>query len=152
MTMNGEAPLILLVEDNPDHAELVRRSLAEHRVASRVRHVTDGQAALDYLFRRGEYADPAASPRAHVVLLDLRLPRVDGIEVLRAVKEDEALRATPVVVLTTSSAEKDVEAALRHHVNSYLVKPVGFDEFDRLMRDLGTYWLEWNVGLPAERQ
>jgi CheY-like chemotaxis protein len=143
--MTGEPIHILLVEDNLDHAELVRRSLEDHRVANRIHHLTDGQSALDYLFSRGEFTDPATNPRPHIVLLDLRLPRVDGLDVLKAIKEDKDLRTIPVVVLTTSGTERDIEAAYRRYVNSYLVKPVGFDDFQKLMKDLGFYWLGWNT-------
>lgn len=143
--MIGEPILVMLVEDNVDHAELVIRTLEEHRIANRVRHFLDGQSALDYLFQRGEYTDPADNVRPHVILLDLRLPRVDGIDVLKTIKEDEHLKTIPVVVLTTSEAEKDVAKAYYNHANSYLVKPVGFDEFKRLMDDLGFYWLSWNT-------
>jgi CheY-like chemotaxis protein len=143
--MIGEPILVMLVEDNVDHAELVIRTLEEHRIANKVRHFLDGQSALDYLFHRGEFSDPATSVRPHVILLDLRLPRVDGIDVLKAIKEDEHLKTIPVVVLTTSEAEKDVAKAYYNHANSYLVKPVGFDEFKRLMDDLGFYWLSWNT-------
>jgi CheY-like chemotaxis protein len=143
--MDGEPVLVMLVEDNVDHAELVLRALAEHHVANRIHHFLDGQSALDYLFRRGEYADPATSPRPHVILLDLRLPRVDGLEVLKIVKETDDLRQIPVVVLTTSEAERDIARAYNHHVNSYLVKPIGYEEFSRLMQDLGFYWLGWNT-------
>jgi CheY-like chemotaxis protein len=142
--MVGAPVLVMLVEDNLDHAELVMRTLADHRVANRIIHFTDGQSALDYLFRRGEYVD-TSSPRPHVILLDLRLPRVDGIEVLQAIKEAPELRQIPVVVLTTSEAEKDVARAYHNHANSYLVKPVGYEEFVKLMQDLGFYWLSWNT-------
>jgi CheY-like chemotaxis protein len=152
MNMKGEPLQILLVEDNPDHAELVRRSLADHHVANRVRHLTDGQAALDYLFRRGAFADPATSPRPHIILLDLRLPRIDGLDVLKAVKQDLDLYTIPVVVLTTSDAERDIAAAYRHYVNSYLVKPVGFNDFNKLMQDLGFYWLGWNMNPYPEEE
>jgi CheY-like chemotaxis protein len=143
--MIGEPVLVMLIEDNIDHAELVIRTLEEHRIGNRVHHFLDGQSALDYLFRRGEYAAPAQAPRPHVILLDLRLPRVDGIEVLKAIKADENLKSIPVIVLTTSEAEKDVAKAYYNHANSYLVKPVGFEEFKRLMDNLGFYWLGWNV-------
>ena len=143
--MIGEPILVMLVEDNADHAELVIRTLEEHRIANKVRHFLDGQSALDYLFHRGEYFDPAISARPHVILLDLRLPRVDGIDVLKTIKEDDHLKSIPVVVLTTSEAEKDVAKAYYNHANSYLVKPVGFEEFKRLMDDLGFYWLSWNT-------
>lgn len=143
--MNGEPILVMLVEDNIDHAELVIRTLEEHRIANIVRHFLDGQSALDYLLRRGEYAEATESPRPHVILLDLRLPRVDGIDVLKAIKENPDLKNIPVVVLTTSEAEKDVAKAYYNHANSYLVKPVGFEDFKQLMDDLGFYWLGWNV-------
>jgi CheY-like chemotaxis protein len=143
--MIGEPVLIMLVEDNPDHAELVIRTLEEHRIANKVRHFLDGQSALDYLFHRNEFSDPVNNVRPHLILLDLRLPRVDGIDVLRTIKEDDQLKSIPVVVLTTSEAEKDVTKAYYNHANSYLVKPVGFEEFKRLMDDLGFYWLSWNI-------
>jgi len=143
--MVGEPILVMLVEDNVDHAELVIRTLEEHRIANRVRHFLDGQSALDYLFHRGEFADQTDYARPHVILLDLRLPRVDGIDVLRAIKEDNDLKSIPVVVLTTSEAEKDVARAYYNHANSYLVKPVGFEEFKKMMDDLGFYWLSWNT-------
>jgi CheY-like chemotaxis protein len=143
--MMGEPVYVMLVEDNVDHAELVIRTLSEHRVANRIRHFLDGQSALDYLFHRGDYSDPAKNPRPHIILLDLRLPRVDGLDVLKAIKEDDDLRCIPVVVLTTSEAERDVARAYVNHANSYLVKPVGFDEFNHLMDDLGFYWLGWNM-------
>jgi CheY-like chemotaxis protein len=142
--MEGEPLVILLVEDNPDHTELIVRSLQDHRVANRIYHVPDGEAALDYLFRRGEYGDPEKSPRPHVILLDLRLPKVDGQEVLQAIKTTERLRRIPVVIVTTSEAERDVAQAYDSHANSYLVKPVDFDKFTQLMDDLGFYWLGWN--------
>jgi CheY-like chemotaxis protein len=142
--MVGEPILILLVEDNPDHAELVLRTLAEHRIANKVQHLLDGQAALDYLLRQGAYTDPETSPRPHVILLDLRLPRVDGLEVLKTVKQSGELCVIPVIVLTTSEAEKDIVRAYSHYANSYLVKPVGYTEFAQMMESLGYYWLCWN--------
>ena len=143
--MIGEPILVMLVEDNLDHAELVIRTLEQHRIANQIRHFSDGQSALDYLLRQGEYGDPALSPRPHVILLDLRLPRVDGLDVLEQVKANSELKAIPVVILTTSEAEKDVARAYYNHANSYLVKPLGFDEFRKLMNDLGFYWLGWNT-------
>ncbi len=140
----GRSLLIMLVEDDQDHAELIIRSLGEHYITNRVRHFTDGKSALGYLMRQGEYADPHTSPRPDLILLDLRLPRMDGLEVLRLIKENEALKAIPVVILTTSDAEKDVVEAYKNHANSYLVKPLGFQEFHKLMDDLGFYWLGWN--------
>ncbi len=143
-TMNGNALNILFVEDNPDHAELVMRSFQDHRVANTIHHLTDGEAALDYLLRRNAYSDPQKSPRPHVVLLDLRLPKVDGLEVLKVIRSSQGLEKIPVVVLTTSHAELDVGKAYEYHANSYLVKPLDFEKFTNLMDDLGFYWLGWN--------
>ena len=143
--MMGEPVLVMLVEDNIDHAELVLRTLKEHRIANKVRHFLDGQSALDYLYRRGEFSGLTETERPQVILLDLRLPRVDGMEVLKTIKEDADLKSIPVVVLTTSEAEKDVAKAYYNHANSYLVKPVGFEDFRKLMDDLGFYWLGWNT-------
>jgi len=137
--------LVMLVEDNVDHAELVKRALEEHNIQNKIHHFTDGQSALNYLMRRDEFESPDASPRPHMILLDLRLPRVDGLEVLRIVKEQDELKNIPVVILTTSEADRDVTRAYQNHVNSYLVKPVGFEDFSRLMNDLGRYWLGWNT-------
>ena len=137
--------LVMLVEDNMDHAELVKRTLEEHDIENRIQHFTDGQTALDYLLRRDSYENPDSSPRPHMILLDLRLPRVDGLEVLRIIKEQDELKNIPVVILTTSEADKDVSRAYHNHVNSYLVKPVGYEDFSRLMKDLGYYWLGWNT-------
>ena len=111
--MEGEPLIILLVEDNPDHTELIVRSFDEHRIANRIYHVADGEAALDYLFRRGRYADPTSSPRPHVILLDLRLPKIDGLEVLKQVKSCVELRRIPVVALTTSEAERDMTGSVQ---------------------------------------
>ena len=148
--MDGEPLVVLLVEDNPDHTELVMRSLEDHRIANTVQHVPDGEAALDYLFRRGEYSSPEKSPRPHMILLDLRLPRIDGLEVLKKIKADKTLRRIPVVILTTSEAEKDVAGAYANHTNSYLVKPLDFEKFSQLMDDMGFYWLAWNRRSIAE--
>lgn len=145
--MKGTPIVILLVEDDPAHAEIVRRNFAGFRVANRLRHVADGQAALDYLYHRGEYTDPDSSPRPGLILLDLRLPKVDGLEVLKTIKEDRSLCHIPVVILTTSAAEADMVNAYDHHANSYLVKPVEFPQFLSLMENLGYYWLMWN-GYP----
>jgi CheY-like chemotaxis protein len=142
--MQGNPLVILLVEDNPDHTELILRNFSEHRIANAIYHVADGQAAIDFLFRSGRYRDPASSPRPSLILLDLRLPKIDGLEVLKKIKAADQLSTIPVVILTTSSSEKDMLAAYEHHVNSYLVKPIDFDKFTQLMKELGFYWLAWN--------
>ena len=137
-------PLILFVEDNPDHAELVMRSFEDHKIPNRIHHLSDGEAALDYLFRRGSYSDPEVSPRPHVMLLDLRLPKVDGLEVLKEIRGSKDLEKIPVVILSTSQAETDVKTAYELYANSYLVKPLDFEDFSTMMDDLGLYWLSWN--------
>ncbi|MBM3153595.1 MAG: response regulator [Chloroflexi bacterium] len=146
--MAGEPVLVLLIEDNDDHAELATRQLADHRVANRVIRLSDGQQAVDYLFRNGIFASPESSPRPHIVLLDLRLPKIDGLEVLHRLKDSEDLRKIPVVVLATSEAERDVARAYMNHANSFVVKPVDFHKFRELMNDLGFYWLSWNSFAP----
>lgn len=142
--ISGEPLKVLLVEDEPAHARLVIRGFEDHRVANVVYHVSDGEAALSFLFRRGEYAEPEKSPRPHIVLLDLRLPKVDGLEVLRQIKRSEQVREIPTVILTTSDSETDVAKAYKYHANSYLVKPLDFAKFAQLINDLGFYWLSWN--------
>jgi len=142
--MEGEALIILLIEDNPAHAELVIRSLRRHRIVNEIYHVSDGEEALNYLFRRGNYAAPEKSPRPNLILLDLRLPKIDGLEVLKEIKTTEHLQRLPIVILSTSNAEIDVARAYDYHANSYLVKPIDFDKFAKLMNDLGFYWLCWN--------
>ena len=139
-----ETATILLVEDNLDHAELVARSFRHSHTPNTIRHVADGRMALNYLFRREQYADEAQSPRPHVILLDLRLPKVDGLEVLREIKESPQLCSIPVIVLTTSQTQRDIARAYQHHANSYLVKPVEFAKFTQMIEDLNTYWLQWN--------
>lgn len=143
--MMGEPVIVMLVEDNIDHAELVIRTMEDHRIANRIIHFSDGQTALDYLLQRGDSFSPESSPRPHVILLDLRLPRVDGLEVLSEIKKHDETKSIPVIVLTTSEAEKDVARAYENYVNSYLVKPVGFEDFSKMMNDLGFYWLGWNI-------
>jgi CheY-like chemotaxis protein len=142
--INGNPVYIMLVEDDPAHAEIVRRNLADFRVANRIIPVTDGQMALDYLFRQGAFADPKKHPRPDLILLDLRLPKVDGLEVLRRMKEDPELKRIPTVILTTSAAESDMVNAYSHGAGSYLVKPVDFEKFTKLMEAFGFYWLAWN--------
>jgi CheY-like chemotaxis protein len=143
--LSGEPLHILLVEDNEDHAELAIRGLRDQQVANTIHLVRDGEQALDYLFNRGAYTDVEKHPRPNLVLLDLRLPRVDGLEVLRTIKETPALLRIPVVVLTSSDAETDIARSYDCHANSYLVKPLDFKTFTRLMKDLGFYWLGWNT-------
>ena len=140
-----EQPLpILLVEDNLAHAELVRRSLENHHISNRIYHVSDGKAALDYLYREGPYADAQASPRPHMILLDLRLPKMSGLEVLQEIKTSDDLSLIPVVILTPSGATHDIATAYKMQANGYVIKPVDFAQFMQLMDAVGWYWLAWN--------
>ena len=132
---------VLLVEDDPDHAELVRRGLEECCSALELVHLEDGETALAYLRERDA---PGSPERPHLILLDLRLPRVDGLEVLREIKSSPDLSDIPCVVLTTSRAEGDMVKAYRLHANSYLVKPGSYESFAALMAEIERYWLRQN--------
>jgi two-component system, response regulator len=146
--INDFAVNILLVEDNPDDAELALRALRKHNLANRVEWVKDGAAALDFLFRRGAWAGRGNGiPR--LVLLDLRLPKVDGIEVLKEIRACPDLCGLPVVVLTSSKEERDLVATYQLGVNSFVSKPVAFDEFARTVADLGLYWMLVNRVPPG---
>lgn len=142
--VTGALLRILLVEDNPAHAELIIRSLEEHQMPSDIYHVSDGELALDYLFQRGQFVDSVEWPLPHVILLDIRMPKVSGLDVLKEIKSTESLKHIPVIILTTSDAKQDVTKAYQNYVNSYLVKPVDFQEFMNLMEEVGFYWLNWN--------
>ena len=144
MNMVGEPIVILVVEDDPAHVEIIRRNFGASRLANRIISVEDGQAALDYLNRQGEYNNAEKFHMTNLILLDLRLPLVDGLEVLKIIKSDQKLTTIPVVILTTSAAETDMVKAYEHHANSFLVKPVDFTQFSKLMDTLGYYWLAWN--------
>jgi len=147
----SEPIVVLLVEDDEAHAEIVRRNLLANRLTNPLIHVSDGEAALDYLYRRNRFSNPTTSPRPGLVVLDLRLPKVDGLEVLRIIKADPKLLAIPVVILTTSNSEEDKQKAYAAHANSYLVKPVHFPQFKKLMESLGYYWLASNAP-PHEQE
>jgi Response regulators consisting of a CheY-like receiver domain and a winged-helix DNA-binding domain len=135
---------ILLVEDNPTDAELTLRALKKSRLANRVVHVVDGEEALDFLFARGAYSDRNIEHGPKVVLLDLKLPKVDGLEVLKIVKGDARTKRIPIVILTSSKEEKDMVQSYEAGVNSYIVKPVDFDKFMDAVNGLGMYWLLLN--------
>ncbi len=138
------APRVLLAEDDDDHAELVMRAMEGLSARSEIVRVTDGEAVLDYLLRRGDFSDVEEEAQPHVVLLDLKLPKIDGLEVLRRIKSSEELRTVPVVVLTTSSDDSDVRSAYELGANSYLVKPIENAQFQSLVVGLGLYWLDLN--------
>lgn len=135
---------ILLVEDNPNDAELAMRSLKKHNLANSIVWVKDGAEALDFIFARGAYKDRDINNIPKVILLDLRLPKVDGLEVLRSVKSDERTKPIPVVVLTSSREEKEIVESYKLGVNSYITKPVDFEAFVKTVRELGMYWLLLN--------
>lgn len=137
--------IILLVEDNESHALLAMRGLSQFPEKHNVIHVSDGEAALNYIFRREEYSNPRKSPRPNLILLDLRLPKIDGIDVLKEIKSSEDHRDIPVVILTSSMAEPDIVRAYFFYANSYIVKPLDFDEFRRQMLDIANYWLLRNI-------
>ncbi len=135
---------ILLVEDNPADAELTLRALQKNKVANHVVHVQDGEEALDFIFARGAFGGRNIETGPKVILLDLKLPKVDGLEVLQAMRNDPRTRLFPVVVLTSSKEEKNVVESYRLDINSYIVKPVEFDKFVAAVRDIGFYWLLLN--------
>ena len=134
---------ILLVEDNPDHAELTRRALESGNMANQVHWVKDGQEALEYLFKKGAYKD---APRPGLVLLDIKLPKVSGLEVLEKIKKDEALRVIPVIMLTTSDRDEEALKCYNYGANSFITKPVKFSEFSERVKALKLYWLLTNRG------
>ena len=139
---------VLLIEDNYAHAALIEHCFASQFFTNTIYHVTDGQQALDYLYQRGLYANKCQSPRPHLILLDLRLPKMNGLDVLTRLKTDEALCNIPVVILTTSESDADIEAAVARNANAYVVKPSDFDQFQRLIDELQSFWLFWNR-IPA---
>jgi len=140
---------VLLVEDDETHAMLIMRCF-ERMGVTNIHWVDDGEEALDYLLHCGKHEDRGKNPRPDLILLDLRLPKRDGHEVLKDIKNSEDLKVIPVVILTTSKNEQDVTKAYLNHANSYLVKPLGFDKFQQMTEDLGTYWLRWNQGCRFE--
>lgn len=144
--MNGK--IILLVEDNPDDQELTKRALKKANVVNEVTVVQDGAEALDYLFGTGAYAGRDVRAMPTVVLLDLKLPKVDGLEVLRRIRADERTKFLPVVILTSSKEEQDVIRGYELGCNSYIRKPVDFAQFHEAVRQLGLYWLVLNEPLP----
>jgi CheY-like chemotaxis protein len=142
--MAQEQVEILLAEDNPEDAEMTMRALRRNNLANKLHWVKDGAEALDYLFCTGQYASRDASRPPKLVLLDIKMPKVDGIEVLRRLKADAATRSIPVVVMTSSNEERDVFESYRLGVNSYIVKPVQFDAFMETVAKIGMYWVLTN--------
>lgn len=142
--------IILLVEDNPDDEALMLRALRKNNIANEIVVARDGQEALDYLFASGAYAGRVLEKMPELVLLDLKLPRVDGLEVLKRMRADEKTRYVPVVVLTTSTEQRDIVSSYRFGANSFVQKPVDFSEFIEATKQLGTYWLLLNKTVPKD--
>jgi two-component system response regulator len=143
--------IILLVEDNPDDQELTLRALKANNILNEVVMAQDGAEALDYLFGEGSYAGRDLAVMPQVVLLDLKLPKLDGLEVLQRMRADERTRLVPVVILTSSKEERDLVNGYRSGANSYVRKPVDFAEFREAVRQLGLYWLLLNEPPPSAR-
>lgn len=141
--------LILMAEDDPDDRILIRDAFEEIALANPIRFVGDGEELLDYLRRKGDYTDTVLHPLPGLILLDLNMPRKDGREALREIKQDDALRHIPIIVLTTSKAEEDISHTYSLGVNSFIVKPVGFEALVRLVSQFSRYWLE-TVVLPGK--
>jgi len=147
--MEDRKPIdILLAEDDEDDYLLIAEALEESRLANKIHWVKDGEELLDYLYRRGDYAEPGESPTPGIILLDLNMPRKDGREALKEIKSDPALRKIPVIVLTTSKAEEDILRSYDLGVNSFIRKPVQFEAFVEIVKVLGKYWFEI-VELPG---
>jgi len=140
----NHAKEILLVEDNPNDMELTIRALKKNNIANDIHTVTDGAEALDYFFAKGNYSDRDILQNPKLVILDLKLPKVDGLEILRQIKQDERTKTIPVVVLTSSKEESDVVASYKLGANSFIVKPVDFEKFITTVKELGMYWLLYN--------
>jgi two-component system response regulator len=146
-----KSKIILLVEDNPSDVGLTQRALDKSRIANELVVAEDGQAALDYIFGAGAYAGRDVTQLPALVLLDLKLPRIGGLEVLRRIRADKRTRRLPVVILTSSKEEQDVAASYDLGVNSYIRKPVDFSQFAQAVQQLGLYWLVWNEAPPKVR-
>ena len=151
MMVDGRSQTILIVEDNDDDFFATMRAFKKADLANPVRRCTNGDQALDYLFRRGEFSDPDKAPRPGIVLLDLNLPGTDGRQVLRVVKADPDLKKIPVIILTTSRARQDIEKCYADGANSYIQKPVNLEGFVQAIARLKEYWLEVAI-LPKENE
>lgn len=141
MTSDIRPVSILLVEDNLQDIEITRRAFAKGRVHNDLMVVRDGEEAIEYLFRRGKYRDPASSPRPGMILLDLNLPKLGGLEVLQQIKNDESLKTIPVIVLTVSQREQDIVRSYNLGVNTYIQKPVEFENFMHVVNTVHDYWI-----------
>lgn len=141
---------ILLVEDDPKDIELINHALKNDKINYLIQIATDGEEALDYLFCRGNYSNRRTKPKPRLILMDLKLPKVDGFEVLERIKNDPATRSIPVVILTSSIHEKDIGKGYQLGANSYIEKPVNFDTFAITIKDISRYWLEMNQSIRQD--
>lgn len=141
-TLTSRRAIILLVDDDPGDQELTRRALQDDLVKTELYTVGDGEEALDYMFRRGRYSDPSTSPRPDLIMLDLNMPKMNGREVLKALKQNPEVARIPVVIMTTSQQEADILRSYDLGCNSYVQKPVDMEQFVQAIRRLGTYWFE----------
>jgi CheY-like chemotaxis protein len=148
--MTGKEVEILLVEDNAADAELALHALRKEKLANSIELVRDGEEALDFLFCRGAFKDRSPNHQPRLILLDLKLPKVDGLEVLRQLKNDPRLKSIPIVILTSSREERDLVESYKLGVNSYIQKPVDFDQFREMIKEVGLYWLVVNQPPPPQ--
>jgi len=149
--MRGQPVNILLVEDNEDHAELTLMALRNNNLINEVYVVKDGEEALDFLYHRGKYTDVEKFPRPGLILLDIGLPKVSGLEVLEIIKKDPKLKTIPIIMLTTSEREEEIMRSCLSGANSYVTKPVGFEDFAKKVKEIKLYWIITN-SLPKESE
>ncbi len=143
--MGSKRMVILLVEDDQDDIELTQKALTSGNIINELFIVRDGKQAWDYLYNEGEYSDKVSAPRPGLILLDIKMPKVDGLEVLKKIKSDKNLLRIPVVMLTTSKRDQDIWESYSNHANSYIEKPVEFDEFIKKIKEVGLYWILTNT-------
>ena len=148
MKPNQSAVELLLIEDNPNDAELIMRALQKSNLGNSIAHLKDGEEALEYIFARGRFSNRNIADRPKVILLDLKMPKVTGLEVLKALKSDERTRSIPVIIMTSSKENSDVSESYKLGVNSYVVKPVSFENFSKAAAEVGYYWLLVNQNNP----
>lgn len=141
MKTNQKAVELLLVEDNPNDAELIIRALKKNNIGNSIAHLKDGEEAIDYVFAKGKYSDRRIEDCPKVILLDLKMPKVNGLEVLKALKSDERTKSIPVIIMTSSKENSDIAQSYKLGVNSYVVKPVNFENFSKAAAEVGFYWL-----------
>jgi two-component system response regulator len=141
MNATKNAVELLLIEDSPNDAELILRALKKNNLGNSIAHLKDGEEALEYIFAKGRYANRKIEDRPKMILLDLKMPKVNGLEVLKAIKSDERTSAIPIIIMTSSKEDSDIAESYKLGVNSYVVKPVNFENFSKAAAEVGYYWL-----------